>query len=151
MKTAIVKKKPEEVDGPLLVIGVTEGSAKLPPVIQGLVKDVMDLGDFRGKKSEHALIYTQGRLPAKRLMLVGLGDAESHDAENLRNVLGEASRWIRDLGVEIVAVSLEHVAGSLDPGDAVEALVRPSYWVASRTRITRPGSLTSSRPSRSSR
>jgi len=124
MKTAIVKKKPEEVDAPLLVIGVTEGSAKLPPVIQGLVKDVMDLGDFRGKKSEHALIYTQGRLPAKRLMLVGLGDAESHDAESLRNVLGEASRWIRDLGVEIVAVSLEHVAGSLDPGDAVEALVQ---------------------------
>jgi leucyl aminopeptidase len=123
MRTVIVKKKPEDVDVPLLVMGVIEGSAKLPPVIQGLVKDVMDLGDFKGKKSEHTLIYTQGRLPAKRLMLVGLGDAEGHDVENLRNVLGEESRRIRDLGVETVAVSLEHVAGSLDLGDAVETLV----------------------------
>ncbi len=123
MKTVVVRKKPEEVDAPILVIGVPEDSAQLPPVIQGMVKDVMDLGDFKGKKGEHTLIYTQGRLPAKRVMLVGLGDAASHDAENLRYVLGEASRRIRDLGVEAVAVSLEHVAGSLDHGDAAEALV----------------------------
>jgi leucyl aminopeptidase len=123
MKTSIVKKKLEEVDAPILVLGVAEGSAKLPTVIQRLVKDIMDLGDFRGKKGEHTLIYTQGRVPTKRLKLIGLGDPESHDAENLRNILGEASRRIRDLGVETVAVSLEHVAGNMDPGDAAEAFI----------------------------
>jgi leucyl aminopeptidase len=123
MKTVVVKKKPEEVDAPLLIIGVAQGSARLPPVIQGVVKEVMDLGDFKGKKGEQALIYTQGRLKANRLMLVGLDDVDSHDLENLRNVLGEASRRVRDLSVESVAVSLEHVAGGLDHGDAAEALV----------------------------
>ncbi|MBN2336345.1 leucyl aminopeptidase [Candidatus Bathyarchaeota archaeon] len=129
MKTIIKKQRLADADTPLLLVGVTEERAEsselgIPKPLRELAQQVVELGDFKGKKGDTSVVYTRGKAKPSRLMLVGLGKAEELTAETLRGTLGEASRRIRDLGVETVGVSLEHAAqGRLDTVEAAEAVV----------------------------
>ena len=129
MKTIIKKQSLVDVDSPLLLIGFTEEAAEstdlgLPPPLRELAQVVVRLGDFKGKKGDEAVVYTQGKAKPSRLMLVGLGKEEGLTAEVLRETLGEVSRKIRDMEVGTVGVSLEHAAQrKLDTVEATEAVV----------------------------
>jgi leucyl aminopeptidase len=129
MKTIVKKRNLIDVDSPLLLIGVTEEAVEttelgLPTPLKELAQGVIELGDFKGKKRDASIIYTQGKAKPNRLMLVGLGKKKKLTTEVIRETLGEVSRKIRDMGVETVSVSLEHaVHGKLDTIEAVEAVV----------------------------
>lgn len=129
MKTIVKKQSLVDIESPLLLIGVTEEAVEstelgLPAILRELAQGVVGLGDFKGKKGDASIVYTQGKAKPIRLMLVGLGKKEGFTAEVLRETLGEASRKIRDMGVETVGVSLEHAAArSLDTVEAAEAVV----------------------------
>ena len=123
---------------PLILVGIMEDTDGDPFVdkaqepLKKMIKDVIALGDFTGKNGETSLIYTQGAVPADRVFLVGLGRSEKLTVEEVRKVLGAASRKARDLGVKKIGVSLDHLSrGSLDVYDvaeaAVESLIMGSY------------------------
>jgi leucyl aminopeptidase len=129
MRTILKRQSVAQADVPLLVLGVTEEAATnpaelgIPDALRGLVGDVLELGDFKGEKAEHSLLYTRRAAPFKRLMLVGLGKNGELTLERVRSIMGETSRRARDLGAKSVGVSLDHLAQEMDPGDAAEAAV----------------------------
>ena len=91
---------PSEVSAGLLAVC----QYKDEPVPKSLVEatNVLSDGDFSGKLGETALLYTDGILPAPRLLLVGLGDESSFTPEKLRRAAATVARRARKLKVEEV-------------------------------------------------
>jgi leucyl aminopeptidase len=129
MRTILKRQSVAQANVSILFLGVTEEDAgsltdlDLSDKLQGLVSEVLRLGDFKGEKGEHALLYTRGAVPFKRLMLVGLGKRGELTLERIRSIMGETSRRVRDLDAESIGISLDHLTQSLDPGDAAKAIV----------------------------
>jgi leucyl aminopeptidase len=64
--------------------------AALDRALDGAIATALDSGDFRGKADESLVLFAGGAIPAKRLLLLGLGDEAGLDAEALRRAAGTA-------------------------------------------------------------
>jgi leucyl aminopeptidase len=99
-------------------------SFEFPEPLEGPVKDVdlewkgyisslMNQGDFKGELFERKLFYTQGALPAKRVLLAGLGRRGEFDLEKWRGAASKAGQYIRDAGIRKFAFQIrrfEHIS-----------------------------------------
>ena len=129
MKATAERSELTEVQVPLILIGVSKDAKddslieEIQDSLDTMIKDVIALGDFTGKKGETSLIYTRGAIPADRVLLVGMGELEKLNIEGIRGTLGGVSRKVRDLGVGKVGVSLDHLSrGTLEEYDVAEAV-----------------------------
>ncbi len=127
MNIEVKKVKLTEAKLPLLLIALTEEAKekeahlKLTGALKKMAKGVIEIGDFKATKGESTLLYSNGKIPSERIMLLGLGKQGEINQEMLRATLGEASRRIRDLGVEKLGVSLSHLTqGKLTEEAAAE-------------------------------
>jgi leucyl aminopeptidase len=138
MNVDAIKVQLTDAKYPLVLIGVTEevakghGDLKLSGALKKITENVIALGDFKATRGEYALLYSQGKIAAERVMLIGLGKKMEVTAEKLRQILGEASRKVRDLGVDELGVSLTHIrCGKLGEAEvsevATEAFIMGSF------------------------
>ena len=80
--------------------GVTEpggATGALDQALNGAVRALIAAGDFTGKAGTTALLYTNGKIPAPRVLLVGLGKADKFDLKGVRKAAATAAhsfRWI---------------------------------------------------------
>ncbi|HEX9116913.1 MAG TPA: leucyl aminopeptidase [Anaerolineae bacterium] len=118
----------------LLVVNLFQGVAApggatgaVDRALNGALAAVLAAGDFAGKSGETLLLYSQGVLPAPRVLVVGLGDRAKFDLNAVRNAAATAARKARDLGVKTFA-SIVHGAGAggLDPRAAGQATIEGS-------------------------
>jgi leucyl aminopeptidase len=114
--------------GDAIVVGVFEGP-ELSPAAQtldgtlgGLLRTVLTIGDMSGERLTRALVYTHGRIPCPRVLLVGMGKREDTDAECLRRVAGECARHVRDLGASHVGVAIHSGVAAVDAVSAGSAI-----------------------------
>ena len=59
---------------------------------KGFVSILMSQGDFKGELYQCQLLYTHGALPAKRVLLTGLGKREEFDLEKWRGGVGQGDQ-----------------------------------------------------------
>ncbi|MFV9503582.1 MAG: leucyl aminopeptidase [Oscillochloridaceae bacterium umkhey_bin13] len=85
----------------LAVLLCAEGAA-LPAEVAGLLEPA----DFGGKTKQARLLYPRGAVPAKRLLLLGLGKAEQIAAETLRQAAATAAHQAQELQVERFTLGL---------------------------------------------
>ncbi len=85
----------------------------------GQLAPTLAAAGFAGKRGEATAVPTFGRLPARWLVLAGLGAREGVDGEALRRAYGAAVKRARDGGARTVAAQLPADAGA----DAVRAIV----------------------------
>lgn len=113
MVSVVVKRlKPENADVEVLAVPVwqgrpvaeQEGLAALDRRLAGLLRDYIDSGDFVGTRNSTALLRTQGKLKAPRLLLVGLGKPEGFGLDHLRQASASAATAARKLGVATLAM-----------------------------------------------
>lgn len=126
----------EECD--LVVVNEFEGIDKLggaseaiDQATDGLITKVMKEEGFTGKSGESILIRTEGILPAKRVMVVGLGKKEDFGMEAVREAAGASFASAKKLGLKRI-VSILHGAGwgELKPIDAAQAMAEGVYLTA---------------------
>jgi len=82
--------------------GVTEpggATGAVDMALGGRISRLIADGDFRGKARETALLYTDGAVPARRVLAVGLGKEEKFGLEAIRVAAATAARRVRDLRV----------------------------------------------------
>ncbi len=102
---------------PALVVNLFQGvthpggatgavDAALGRAITQLIAD----GEITGKEGELTLVHTLGKMPAQRVIVAGLGKSEKFTPEVVRQVMGNASRYVRRLGVRRY-VTIAHGAG----------------------------------------
>lgn len=101
MRIAVIGGEALQSATPLLVLFNADGQ-QLPDSIRELVED----GDWSGGYRKTLLIYPRTALPARRVLLVGLGKLEQISADRLREAAAVAAQQARDLKVERLSVAL---------------------------------------------
>ena len=65
----------------------------------GAISEAIAAGDFRGKRGEVAVFYPRGAIPARRVLVVGLGPQDGFSLEAVRWAAAAAPKKARSLGV----------------------------------------------------
>ncbi len=113
MKLSSVTRPLVEAEGDVLVVGHYAEEKRLHPdlavldkALNGMVTAVLKAEKFEGKPSQTSHFYTAGRIPAKRVLVVGLGKRSDLDIEGVRRAAATALRRARDIGATIVSSEL---------------------------------------------
>ena len=87
------------------------------------ISDLIEDGETTGKKGEITLVHTLGRIPPKRVVVLGLGKAAEFDKNAVLWVSGVAARHIGRLGVKEAATTAHGAGiGGLDASQAAAAI-----------------------------
>jgi leucyl aminopeptidase len=79
---------------------LSELEKALDEKLRGDITSILEDGDFKGKTGEVSVLYTHGAVPAKRLLLVGLGKAQSFSLEAVRISSAVALKRVQELGLK---------------------------------------------------
>lgn len=105
---------------PVLVAACFEGDeevewlARLDRAMDGGLVPLCRQEDFAGKLDKVKLVHTLGRMPAERILLVGLGKRKELTAERLRRAAGTMVQAMKKGRIERGS-SLLHLAAGTDP------------------------------------
>ena len=89
----------------------------------GAISALIADGEIKGKSGEMTLIHTLGSITPKRVLVAGLGSADSFTLDGVRSVSAEAARHLNGIGVQSAA-TIVHGAGigGLDAQASAQAM-----------------------------
>ena len=100
-----------KVDG--LVVGVyaddkrlRDSAARIDKALGGQVSEILEAERFAGKPAHVTHVHTAGRIPARRVVVVGLGTRVELTLETIRRAASAGLRRARDLGAKSVAIEV---------------------------------------------
>jgi leucyl aminopeptidase len=107
MDIRVEKGKAEKYPCELLLLFSFESPEQLEGPIQnvdlkwkGFISTLIKQGDFKGELFESRLFYTQGAIPAKRVLLTGLGKKGEFNLEKWRGAASKSGQFIQNSGVK---------------------------------------------------
>jgi len=134
MKVTVKKAKIAEFVTDALIVPYFEkekepaGAAlRMDKKFGSITKAIVGGGDFEGKFNQIVLTYAIGVLPAKRIVLLGLGKRAELDREKLRGAFAGAARHLRGMNVKKFALCSDMGSTSLDNTGLAEAIVEGIY------------------------
>lgn len=147
MQIAIKQGSIQEAQVDALILNLFEGvdrpagaTGAVDKALDGAISEVIRLGDFTGKLNQTAVIYTRGKVPASRVVLVGLGAVADFNVDRIRQAAASAAKRARNLGARSIA-STAHGAGTgqVDPQQAAQAVAEGTLlglytWTAHKSK-----------------
>jgi leucyl aminopeptidase len=106
-------ESPEQLEGPI---------QKVDLEWKGFISTLMEQGDFKGELFETRLFHTQEALPAKRVVLTGLGKKGEFDLEKWRGAASKAGQFIRNSGIKQFAFPIKKIE-SFSEAELAESFV----------------------------
>ena len=110
--------------------GVTKpggATGVIDKALNGAIRDLISGGDLTGKLGQTAVLYPRGTIPAQRVIVVGLGEADDFSLETIREASGAAIKEARRLGAARVATIVHGGGiGGLEITEAAQAVVEGS-------------------------
>lgn len=73
-------------------------AARVDRALKGLLHDLLASGEFEGKNGQTVLVHTHGKIPAKRVLLVGLGNKKDAKLDQVRQAMGTVAKRVRQTG-----------------------------------------------------
>ncbi len=126
----------QESDADAIIVNLFEdaepgGATKaVDESLGGAISDLIAGGDFSGKAGQVAVLYPRGAIPARRVIVVGLGPREKFaagPADGVRRAAARAIQRARDLKARRVASILHGAgAGGLSVEEAAQATTEGS-------------------------
>ncbi|MEM7797795.1 MAG: leucyl aminopeptidase [Chloroflexota bacterium] len=130
--------------------GVTQpsgGTGAVDEALEFAITDLIAQGNIEGKLGETLVVFPLYKIPAKRVIIVGLGPADTFNEEGIREAAGAAIKKAREMGAKSVATILHGAGiGGQDPTKAAQALVEGSLLALYR--YEKPGVISASAPSK---
>ena len=120
IKISVKASKVNAVDAKvdLLAVGIASDAKGLSGVagavnkkLAGAVADVRKVGDFKAKANSTVVLYTNGKIAAARVLLVGLGEKKKITIDTLRKASSMAANSGVSLNCKTVALCLASGAG----------------------------------------
>ncbi len=115
IKAAAGKIETYEADA--IIVNLFEGEEpgtatdSVDQVLNGAIRELISNGDFTGKTGQIAVLYPHGVIPAKRVILVGLGKSDAFTVDVARRASASAILKARELKVGHAA-TVPHGAGA---------------------------------------
>jgi len=112
MKTKVCTTSVCQQKTDCLLIGVFEDDFSLPLLkeldkhLEGGLSQARRSGEFSGKTSESLLLHTAGRLPAARVLLVGLGKRDACRTDQLRQAAAQGVNQLNKTRLQSLATTL---------------------------------------------
>jgi leucyl aminopeptidase len=113
-----------------IVVGLFEeeapagSAAAVDRALDGAIADLIAGGDLKGELGQAAVLYPRGVLPARRVIVVGLGKRDEFDLDAVRRAAGLAATRARDLGAADLASSIHGIdTGAIDLAARAQATV----------------------------
>ncbi len=108
-------------EGTKALSGVT---AAVDKALGNVISDLVKSGELKGKSNEVQVIHTLGKLPAKLVLIAGLGKKEDYNINAVSNAMGEAARILRLHSCRSAATVLNGLGvDGLKPDEAAEGIV----------------------------
>lgn len=117
-------------EGDALLVNLFEGveepkgaTGAVDKALDGAIKAAIAHREFQGKLHEKLLLHTFGKIPARMVLVIGLGKEESFTLDRVRSASAEALKHLRKVGAKKVG-TIVHGAGvgGLDPKRSAQAL-----------------------------
>ena len=117
------------IEAGAIVVGFFEGmenpdadTAVVDKALDGAISQLIDEGEIKGKLNETTLIHSLGKLPAARVVVVGLGKQDELSPDKVRGAVAVTCRLLRRKGVGTVAtVALGAGAGDITQEGSAQA------------------------------
>src|SRR5207253_264271 len=103
------------------------GPVELDKRLGGVITNLRDRGEFAGDELETLVLDTRGKIPARQLLLIGLGDEESLSLEKMERIGRAAYREAAKLGAAKAAFApliRDQGNDKLPTGDVARSVVR---------------------------
>ena len=130
MKLNVVAGDIAQQDVDAVVVNLFEGvttpggaTGAVDKAMGGAISALIADGEIKGKSGEMTLIHTLGSITPKRVLVAGLGSADSFTLDGVRSVSAEAARHLNGIGVQSAA-TIVHGAGigGLDAQASAQAM-----------------------------
>ncbi|MFH1429020.1 MAG: leucyl aminopeptidase [Candidatus Margulisiibacteriota bacterium] len=97
----------------------------LDKAMDGLIADLIKSKEIKGDLGKVTVIHTQGKIPAKRIAVLGLGKPEKFDMNDLQEVGAVMAATARDVQAKEVATIIPGVGevGGIFPKEAASAIL----------------------------
>lgn len=131
MEVMIIQGSIQEQAVDTIIVNLFEGvtipagaTGAVDKALNGAISELIANGDVSGKAGEVGVLYPRGLIPAKRVLVAGLGKSSDFDLEGVRKAAAAAVTRARDLNAKAVA-TIVHGAGiaGLPAGAAAQATV----------------------------
>ncbi|MEM3154954.1 MAG: leucyl aminopeptidase [Candidatus Woesearchaeota archaeon] len=117
MQVKVVDEKLDSFKTELIVVGLFSPAEKLPAELKsvdeklnGAISHAIKGKEFEGEWQQFRLVSTLGKIPAKNILLVGLGKQEDVTVEILRRAAGFSAKIARDFcGITEYATTLHAI------------------------------------------
>ena len=117
MKITVAANDITNFPTPALIVNLFQGveqpqgaTGAVDMALDGAISQLIKDGEIKGKAGELSLIHTLGKIAPARVLVAGLGKAEKFDVQVVRQVSGDAVRYLRQRGISRAA-TVAHGAG----------------------------------------
>jgi leucyl aminopeptidase len=101
-----------------------DDAAVLDRPLGGALRELLHSKEFEGKANEVVLFHTHGKIPAKRLILVGLGKKTDLGLDQFRQAMGHAVKRVRSTKSRAFMVTFPRLTPrDSSPSDVAQAMI----------------------------
>ena len=102
-------------------------TAAVDKALDGTITQLIATGEIKGKLGELTLIHTLGKIPARRVLVAGLGKQQELTLDRIRRIIAEACRFLRGKEIKRVATIAHGTGvGGIEPEKAAQAIAEGS-------------------------
>ena len=125
-----------EYKAEMLVLGAFSDEKRLDKLgrtidskLNGAIKRVIRLGDFKATPGTNAVVYGNERIGAKRVMLVGLGEKKKATADTARKAAANAAKKAVEMKVQKLGLAVHAAFGNrFQPAILARAMAEGTYF-----------------------
>ena len=130
MKLEIKLADVRSLETDLLVVNLFQGvtvpggaTGAVNVLLDGVISDLIQAGEITGRQNEITLIHTFGKIPAKRIAVLGLGSRDAFSSQVIRQGMGALVRYAsaRNI-VNITTIAHGAGIGGMDPEESARAV-----------------------------
>ena len=128
------KAEVEKIKADMLIVGVFSDKKKntlcnkLDKKLGDAIKKMQRLGDFEGKSYSTAVIYTNGKIAADRIMLIGLGENKKATTDVFRKAAAVAANQAITMKAKTMVIALHQSNVKLDFAELSQAITEGIYF-----------------------